>query len=69
MRGNVANHLLGKPPNPRRGTSWKKVTNFPLYTYTAVAGYLQRRNVATKGKLSGGSRGSKEENQRQRELY
>ena len=24
MRGNVANHLFGKPPNPRRGTSWKR---------------------------------------------
>ena len=22
--GNVASYLLGKPPNPRRGTSWKR---------------------------------------------
>jgi len=23
-RGNVTSHLFGKPPNPRRGTRWKR---------------------------------------------
>jgi len=52
--GTVASHLFGKPPNPRRGTSWKRkqtspFTHTPLsrYTYPAVAGYLQRGSVAT----------------------
>ena len=54
MRGNVASYLFGKPPNPRRGTSWKRrqtspFTHTPLLrcTYPAVAGYLQRGNVAS----------------------
>ena len=47
MRGNVASYLFGKPPNPRRGTSWKRrqtslFTHTLLLwgTYPAVAGYL-----------------------------
>ena len=46
-RGNVASHLLGKPPNPRRGTSWKRRQTSSLIhislsrgTYPAIAGYL-----------------------------
>jgi len=27
----VASHLFGKPPNPRRGTSWKRRQTFPLH--------------------------------------
>ena len=53
-RGNVARRLFGKPPNPRRGTSWKRrqtslLTHTPLSrcTYLAIAGYLQRGNVVT----------------------
>ena len=36
MRGNVANHLLGKPPNPRRGTSWKR-RQTSLFTHTQLS--------------------------------
>ena len=39
-RGNVASHLFGKPPNPRRGTSWKKVTNLTPITYYVLAGHI-----------------------------
>ena len=57
-RGNVTSYLFGKPPNPRRWTSWKRRQTSPLShtplswgTYPAVAGYLQRANVVTeKGK-------------------
>ena len=35
-RGNVANHLLGKPPNPRRGTSWKR-RQTSLFTHTQLS--------------------------------
>ena len=57
-RGNVVSHLLGKPPNPRRGTSWKRrqtslFTHTPLSrgTYPAIVGYLQRRGISDgKGK-------------------
>ena len=45
--GNVASYLFGKPPNPRRGTSWKRrqtsaFTHTPLSqcTYPAIAGYF-----------------------------
>jgi len=27
----VASHLFGKPPNPRRGTSWKRRQTSPLH--------------------------------------
>ena len=37
---NVASHLFGKPPNPRRGTSWKKVTNLTPITYYVLAGHI-----------------------------
>ena len=57
-RGNVEGHLLGKPPNPRRGTSWKRRqtsslihTSLSRGTYLAIAGYLQRRGISDgKGK-------------------
>ena len=46
--GNVASHLFGKPPNPRRGTSWKRRqtslfthTLLSRGTYPAIAGYLE----------------------------
>ena len=39
-RGNVASLLFGKPPNPRRGTSWKKVTNLTPITYYVLAGHI-----------------------------
>ena len=47
QRGNVVSYLLGKPPNPRRGTSWKRrqtsaFTHTPLSRgiYPAIAGYF-----------------------------
>ena len=39
MRGNVASYLFGKPPNPRRGTSWKRRQTSPSP--------LQKGNVET----------------------
>ena len=39
-RGNVASLLFGKPPNPRRGTSWKKVINLTPITYYVLAGHI-----------------------------
>ena len=52
-RENVASRLFGKPPNPRRGTSWKRRqtssfthTLLSRYTYPAVAGYLQKGNCS-----------------------
>ena len=35
---------------------WKIKRNLPLYTYPAVAGYLQRGNVATKKWMCGGGK-------------
>ena len=57
-RGNVASRLFGQPPNPRRGTSWKRRqtsslihTSLSRGTYLAIAGYLQRRGISDeKGK-------------------
>ena len=39
-RGNVASLLFGKPPNPRRGTSWKKVINLTPITYYVLARHI-----------------------------
>jgi len=54
QRGNVASHLLGKPPNPRRGTSWKRRQTSSLIhislsrcTYPAIAGYLKEGELVT----------------------
>jgi len=48
MRGLGGSHLFGKPPNPRRGTSWKRRqtsslihTSLSQGTYLAIAGYLK----------------------------
>ena len=49
--GTVTSHLFGKPPNPRRGTSWERRQTSPFShtplsrcTYPVVAGYLQRED-------------------------
>ncbi len=46
-RGNVAGHLFGKPPNPRRGTSWKR-RQTSSFTYTQLLLDTSKRgNVVT----------------------
>ena len=44
-RETVASYLFGKPPNPRRGTSWKRRQTSPLYTYFAITGFLSEGSV------------------------
>jgi len=58
MRGNVASHLFGKPPNPRRGTSWKRWQTFLLshtplsraHTQLLLATSERERVVTKKGR-------------------
>ena len=46
-RGNVVSHLFGKPPNPRRGTSWKR-RQTSSFTYTQLLLDTSKRgNVVT----------------------
>ncbi|EKY06159.1 hypothetical protein, partial [Capnocytophaga sp. oral taxon 380] len=54
-RGNVANHLLGKPPNPPKGDKLEKVTNISLYTYSALVRHIPScRWLPSKGEYGDG---------------